>query len=141
MKIDHFAFEVSNLEASIQFYVDKLGFKLLGAYKDEKEHEKFALLEMDAAKIELLQPLDEHNQPVPFAPIEARSHHCPHLAIQTDDFDRTLQQLAAWGLEIAHGPLEIPGVARWLYFHDPDGNVIEYCTEINTGNTENTEKN
>ena len=29
MKIDHFAYEVSDLDASIRFYTQKLGFKVL----------------------------------------------------------------------------------------------------------------
>jgi predicted enzyme related to lactoylglutathione lyase len=53
------------------------------------------------------------------------------LALQVEDLDRTLDQLAVEGIPIVRGPLEIPGVVRWLYAADPDGNVIEFCQDLN----------
>jgi len=129
MKIDHFAYEVSDLDASIRFYTQKLGFKVqLEKTVDEKEHEAFAVLEMEGGRLELLQALSETNGPKPFDPLTVRPHACPHLAFQVDDFDGTLSMLAAEGIPILHGPLENPGAAvKWLYVSDPDRNVIEFC--------------
>ncbi len=90
MKIDHFAYEVSDLEASIRFYTEKLGFKVsLGKMVDEKEHEAFAILELAGGKVELLQALSVDNTPQAFEPIPLRPHACPHLALGVDDFDAT----------------------------------------------------
>jgi lactoylglutathione lyase len=131
MKIDHFAYEVSDLEASIRFYVEKLGFKIqFDKMVDGKEHEAFAILEMDGGKLELIQALSETNGSKPFEPLTVRPHACPHLALQVEDFDRTLAMLAAQGIPILHGPLEVPGVVKWLYVCDPDRNVIEFCQDL-----------
>jgi catechol 2,3-dioxygenase-like lactoylglutathione lyase family enzyme len=133
MKIDHFAFEVSNLRASIYFYVEKLGFMIqFDEMMDDKEHEAFAVLEMDGGKLELIQALSEDNQPKPFQPIVLREHYCPHLALQVDDMDQTIAMLEAEEIPIVRGPLEIPGVAKWLYVCDPDQNMLEFCQEFNT---------
>ncbi len=127
MKIDHFAYEVSDLDASIRFYTQKLGFKVLfEKMTDEKEHEAFAILGMDGGHLELLQALSEKNEPKPFKPVTVRPHACPHLAFQVADLDDTLTMLASEGIPILHGPLEAPG-ARWMYACDPDNNVIEFC--------------
>jgi len=131
MKIDHFAYEVSDLEASMRFYTEKFGFTVqIDKIVDEKEHEAFAILEMDGGKLELIQALSETNEAKSFQPVNVRPHACPHLALQVEDFDRTLATLAAQGIPILHGPLEAPGVAKWLYICDPDDNVIEFCQDL-----------
>lgn len=130
MKIHHFAFEVSDLQASIDFYVNKLGFQLQYSFTDEKEHEAFAILAQDGDKLELIQALNETNQKKSFDPLVVRPHFCPHLALGTDDFDKTLANIQTQGLKIVHGPLEAPGVAKWIYVCDPDNNVIEFLQEF-----------
>ncbi len=131
MKIDHFAFEVSDLEASIHFYTQKLGFRVqLGKTVDEKEHEAFAILELEGGRLELLQALSEENQPMPFTPLIQRPHSCPHLALQVENFDRAIARLAEAGIPILNGPLEMPGAVKWLYFCDPDRNMIEFVQNL-----------
>ncbi len=60
-KIDHFAFEVSNLDKSIKFYTEKLGLKLLLRKVDKSNHEAYAFLELqgNGGNLELLQFVDE----------------------------------------------------------------------------------
>ena len=130
MKIDHFAFEVSDLEASTCFYCDNLGFRVQISFVDENIHETLVVLELDGGKLELIQVLDEYNQPKSFEPVTVRPHFCPHLALETDDFEKSLAQIHENGLEIVKGPLEIPGLVKWLYLADPDQNIIEVFQEF-----------
>jgi catechol 2,3-dioxygenase-like lactoylglutathione lyase family enzyme len=130
LKIDHFAFEVSDLPASIDFYVNKLGFQLQTTFTDEKEHETLAVLALDGGKLELIQVLNEANRKKPFEPQGIRPHFCPHLALESKDFEKTLAEINAHGLKIIHGPLEISNLAKWLYITDPDKNVIEFFQEF-----------
>jgi catechol 2,3-dioxygenase-like lactoylglutathione lyase family enzyme len=130
MKIDHFAFEVSNLEAALKFYIDVLGFKLETTFMDPQEHETLAIVETDGGKLELIQVLDEDNQPKQFEPITLRKHFCPHLALQTDDIERTLTYLGEHKVTPVRGPLEIPGLVKWFYICDPDRNVIEFFQDF-----------
>jgi catechol 2,3-dioxygenase-like lactoylglutathione lyase family enzyme len=130
VKIDHFAFEVSDLEASARFYCENLGFRVQISFIDENIHETLVVLELDGGKLELIQALDEHNQPKSFEPVTVRAHFCPHLALETDDFEKSLAQIHKNGLKIVQGPLEIPGLAKWLYLADPDQNIIEVFQEF-----------
>lgn len=125
LKIDHFAFEVSDLQASIRFYEENLGFKTETTFVDENEHETLAVLGTEGGKLELIQVLDEHNQPQPFEPQHIRKHFCPHIALETDNFDEFLAKVRVKKIKLIHGPLEIPRLVKWLYLCDPDDNVIE----------------
>jgi catechol 2,3-dioxygenase-like lactoylglutathione lyase family enzyme len=134
MKIHHFAYEVSDMDASMRFYTQKLGFKIqMDKVVDEHQHEAFAILESDGGRLELVQALSDANEPQPFQPVSIRPHACPHLALQVEDFDRALATLAAEGLPLLHGPFEVPNVVKWLYFCDPDGNVIEFIQDLADG--------
>jgi len=134
MKIHHFAYEVSDMDASMRFYTEKLGFKVQSAkVVDTQQHEAFAILESDGGRLELVQALSETNEPQSFDPVSVRPHACPHLALQGEDFDRALARLAEEGLPLLHGPFEVPGVVRWLYFCDPDRNVIEFIQDLAEG--------
>ena len=141
MKIGHCAFEVSDLKASIDFYTSKLGFQLLYTFTDEKEHEAGAILTSDEGKLELLQGLNEANEKKPFDPLAVRPHFCPHIALESDDFEKTLAEIKAYDLKIVHGPLEVPNLVKWLYICDPDNNVVEFFQEFHPTNKPNDKTN
>ena len=126
LKADHFAFEVSDLEAAIEFYSRILGLKLLSKTMDTVHHEAFAFLELEGGNLELLQRLDESNQPVPFQKPPLQPPFCPHLAIQSENLEGLLTDLQKKGVTVVKGPLEIPDQVKWLYISDPDHNVIEF---------------
>ncbi len=120
-KLDHVAIEVSDLDAAIQFYEQKIGLKFLFKKVDEAHGEAFAYLEMEGARLELLQPLRLAKR---FTAGE--QSYCPHLAFASDDIHATGQDLREKQVTVLKGPLEIPGMVRWLYAADPDGNVLEF---------------
>lgn len=130
MKIDHFAFEVSDLDASLEFYLEKLGFALETTFMDPQEHETLAVVKTAGGQLELIQVLDENNQPRPFDPVVLRKHFCPHLALQVDDIEKTLDDIQRHEIVLARGPLEIPGIVKWFYICDPDQNVIEFFQDF-----------
>ena len=124
--VDHFAFQVSDLDASIEFYVRVLGLELIFREKDEEHHEAYAFLELEGCNLELLQMLDKNNEPIAMASREISPPYCPHLALGTDNLEVVMEQLERKKIAIQKGPLEIAGKVRWLYLTDPDGNVIEF---------------
>ncbi len=126
MRNDHVAFQVSDMDIAIDFYTTSLGLKLLFRKVDEAHHEAFAFLELEGGNLELLQILDDQNQPVPAEPASIKPPYCPHLALGVDDLDAALARLEETGVPLVKGPLEIVGEVRWAYFADPDGNVIEF---------------
>ena len=88
IKLDHVAVGVSNLDAAIDFYEQKIGLKFLFKKVDEAHGEAFAYLEMKGARLELLQPLRLAKRPA-----ADKQSFCPHLAFASDDIQDTQQRL------------------------------------------------
>ncbi len=125
-RLDHVAVRVSDLDAATAFYTEKLGLKLLFRKVDERHHEAFAFLELEGGNLELLQLLDEHNNPKAYLAPSIEEPYCPHLALATTDMDSLLKKWEREAIRIVKGPLEVPGLARWVYTCDPDNNIIEF---------------
>ena len=125
LRLDHVAIQVSDMQASIAFYTEKLGLRLMSHQVDQEHGEAFAFLELEGGNLELLQLLDDQGVPAPFTPPEITKPYCPHLAFGSDNLDKELARLKQQGIPILAGPLEIPGRVRWLYFCDPDNHVLE----------------
>ena len=121
MAYDHGAFRVRNLADAIRFYTEKLGFQLLFQNRSEEHGEQYAFLTYNGARLELIETIETEYQPtMPERP------YCPHLCFEAEDMDEVLGMLAANQIKILDGPNEVPGSERWLYFTDPDLNVLEY---------------
>jgi len=125
-KLDHVAIKVSDIRDSIAFYTKKLDFKLMFHKVDQEHREAFAFLELEGGNLELLQLLDDEGPPVSRVSAEIMKPYCPHLAFATDNLDEEAARLKKQGIALLDGPLEIEGSVRWLYFCDPDNNVLEY---------------
>ncbi len=120
-RLDHVAVPVSDMDAAIAFYRDKLGLKLLSREIDPKEQEEFAFFEMDGGRLELLKSLAQpHRRPDILPP------YCPHVALRTDDMAATVRMIEERQLRLIKGPLILDGQATWLYVADPDNNIIEF---------------
>jgi catechol 2,3-dioxygenase-like lactoylglutathione lyase family enzyme len=122
MRYDHSAFEVADLAVAIRFYVDRLGFKEIWRHRNEQQAEECAFLMVGDLRLELLVQLGDHKYQRP----EIEPPYCPHLAIAVDDLDQAIARLNEQGVPILRGPLLVADKVRWLYFADPDNNVIEY---------------
>ena len=131
MAYDHGAFRVSNLEKAIAFYTGKLGFRQLFLVDSEAFGERGVFLEYHGARLELIETIGVSYQPaVPVRP------YCPHLCFEADDMDEVLAVLRKHGIPILDGPNEIPGSEQWIYFTDPDGNVLEYIVWLDKHKSE-----
>jgi len=121
-RTDHVAFRVSNMDEAVRFYTEKLGLRLLSRDVNLKEQEEFAFLELEGANLELIQLLGEHDFPRP----QVKPPYCPHLALITDNMEKTLEMIRHHDVPIVKGPLEIQDTVKWIYLRDPDNNIIEY---------------
>jgi lactoylglutathione lyase len=124
---DHFAFQVKSMDASILFYTQQLGFTLLSRDVNSEEHEEFAFLTWGNLRLELIQDLSR----APGQEQSVQPPYCPHLAIETKDMKHTVAFLKAKEVPILRGPLRTEGEATWLYFADPDNNILEYIQWLN----------
>jgi len=119
---DHTAFQVGNVEQAIEFYVNKLGFTLVSRAVNPEEREAYAFLALEDLRLELIQDLSTASYVKP----TVQPPYCPHLAIQTDDMVEAVTRLKQAGVSVLRGPLETKGEDTWLYFCDPDNNILEY---------------
>ncbi len=126
MKFDHGAFQVRDMDKSIAFYTEKLGFKLMFKGINEEEQEAYAFLEFGDARIELIQDLI-YDYELP----EIKKPYCPHFCIEISSMTEALQQLKDNDINIIKGPLEIKDEETWVYFSDIDNNVLEYIEWYN----------
>ena len=119
---DHVAFQVCDMDVAIRFYVEKLGFALSSRAVNAEEGEEYAFLALGDLRLELIQDLKGSAYQKP----EIKPPYCPHLAIETDDMEQAVGRLKERGVPIIRGPLAIEGEETWVYFADPDNNVLEY---------------
>jgi len=126
MQMDHGGFQVKNLDIAIQFYTEKLLFKLDYRAVNEQEQEEYAFLSLGNARLELIQDLvNEYTIPA------IKKPYCPHFCIEIDDMEKAVADLKNKNIKIVKGPLKIDHEETWIYFADEDNNVLEYIQWFN----------
>ena len=121
MNFDHVAFQVSDMDSSIDFYTQKLGFKLNFRSVNKEEQEEYAFLEYGDVRLELIRDLTgEYRKP------EIRKPYCPHFCLEVKDMKSSVDQLKNQNINIIGKPFEIKDEETWVYFSDPDNNILEY---------------
>lgn len=125
MKFAHTMIRVYDLEKSIGFYENALGFRL--SRKSDHENGKFTLAFLDIpnsdAQLELTYnwPQEEHY---------SLGEGYGHIALYVDDMDAIVEQIRSAGYELERGPKSSPsGKSRMAFVKDPDGYAIELLEE------------
>jgi catechol 2,3-dioxygenase-like lactoylglutathione lyase family enzyme len=136
---DHTGITVSNLERSLAFWRDVLGFELSHRAHQTGELAReitgvdgaeisLAVLKAPGHKIELLEyhaPADQKH--VDLKPCDVGS---VHVALTVDNLDAVLSAIAASGWQAAGKPQTLttgPNAGkRVVYVRDPDGTIIEF---------------
>lgn len=136
---DHTGFTVSDLETSLAFWRDVLGFELshrahqTGLLAEEITGVKgaeivLAVVRAPGHKIELLQYL----APFERTKISAQPGDVgfAHIALSVDNLDAVLERIASHGWKTAGAPQTLtvgPNAGkRVVYVRDPDGTTIEF---------------
>jgi catechol 2,3-dioxygenase-like lactoylglutathione lyase family enzyme len=124
--IGHVAFVISDLERSLDFYCNKLGFRQAFTLDREGTPSPWIVYIQIAPGhfIELFPGGSGENEPRPLG--------YNHFCLLVDDLPATLKELAARGLEISGEPVQ--GLDNnWQYWlKDPDGNPIELMQIVAT---------
>jgi catechol 2,3-dioxygenase-like lactoylglutathione lyase family enzyme len=146
---DHTSFTVSDVERSVSFYQDTLGFKLLSlaerppgfselATGIKGAHLKTAYLEMPGGhRLELIQYLSP-----PGGKLDPRTNNVgsAHLALIVDDLRAMYRELKGRGFRFKGEPIEIPAgpnKGNWMvYLLDPDDFTLELI-QIGAGSGKN----
>jgi catechol 2,3-dioxygenase-like lactoylglutathione lyase family enzyme len=117
LDIWHVAHPVTDLDRSVAFYCDQLGFDLVGRDEDSAIRQGFVALGKGGFCIELFTSLGEAANATPRAP--------DHLAFEAAD-------LAAYRRRVIEAGLPVPdievfeGGLKHFQLHDPDGLRLDF---------------
>ena len=141
--ISHFSFTVSDLDASVDWYVDRLGFAVLRRQRQDTPYTAELLGLPDAViDVAILRPPQDHGLSAAaleliqyVEPIPAGDQPAPgdfgfaHLSLVVDDIHRLHRDLSGKGVVFRSPPVAITAgvnVGGYVcYFVDPDGNGLE----------------
>ncbi|MBV8379126.1 MAG: VOC family protein [Verrucomicrobia bacterium] len=125
----HLGISVSNLEESIKWYTETLGFEPAKRLDLPEVQFRVAILEYQGFGVELIEvkgsskyPL-AWNEPGP----QHRIQGIVHFAFRVDDLDATVKVLRDRGARFACEPTVLEGLGiRYFHIFDNDGNLIEF---------------
>jgi len=120
-RIHHIAIICSDYEKSKDFYVNKLGLKVLSEfYREERKSYKLDLAINDLYQIELFS---FENTPERASRPEARGLR--HLAFEVDDIDMEIANLVKYGIATEEIRIDELTGKKFTFFSDPDGLPLE----------------
>mgnify|MGYP000930252925 CR=1 FL=1 len=132
----HTAFSCRDWEGSRRFFVDVVGFKVLGEDHDRGEPElaevvgmpgarcRWAMLERDGYHIELFQWLTPAGSAVNIRQCDIGY---THIAFQVKDAAEVQRRLIASGYQPVSRPIPVRGGrANAFYCHGPEGCIVEF---------------
>ncbi len=133
--MNHTGFVVRDLDASVRFYRDVVGLKIVRTMERdgapisqvigyENTHLKGTILSAgDSHSLELIQYIN----PAPTErPTEERNAlGASHLAFNVDDIEETFERLVRDGARKLNPPATMQPGRKACYMQDPDGNWIE----------------
>jgi lactoylglutathione lyase len=120
MEFIHTCLRVLDLEQSLDFYVDKIGFKLIRKTELEKEKATLAFIAMDedGPQLELTYNWDRSE---PYTVGDGFSH----IALLVEDLDGMYDRLKEQGCKFYSPPKTISSGTRLCFVTDPDGYDLE----------------
>ncbi len=149
-KIDHINIIVSNLEKSVKFYTEILGFKeirraklkgywieqVVGLENVEAEV-SYIIASEGELRIELLHYFAPKGEKVEYNSI-ANTIGIRHVAFQVKNIYDFVEMLKNKGVKFISKPVEVPistikhddGHKILCYFHDPDGVILELAEYV-----------
>jgi len=130
MRGDHAGVRVTDLDAALEWYREKLDFRVMKQIDGAGLTWTFIAPPGDERfQIELATgPGAGEGSPAAALPetLDAPGWH--HLCFLVDDLDGTLTELRRRGVAILAGPMDFTAIARrGAFFQDPWGNVFELC--------------
>ncbi|MGC8777796.1 MAG: VOC family protein [Candidatus Caldatribacteriaceae bacterium] len=118
--VHHLALVTRDMEKSLYFYRDILGFDLVERFFDEGENAEIVFLSLGNTLLELLAPED---------PQAFQSPAGFHLALGVRAVDQVFALLQEKGIPVLL-PLTESGGYRYAYFSGPMGEVVEIVERV-----------
>ena len=129
MKIDHIAIAVENLDTTVSKYRDALDVKDIEFENVESEGVRVAILHLENANIELMQPTNDSSPINKF--LENRGSGLHHIALETSNIEGEVSRMEGCGIQFL-GKIK-PGSAgtRVTFIHPKSlsGVLTELCSK------------
>lgn len=123
----HTAFTVSNMDESVTWYQEKLGFAIKHRYN--KHGMEIAILELDKVRLELFC-YGETTKPLPEYRTDLMEDlhviGTKHLSIQVDNIDQIVEELKGKGVEFVMNIDTVGFGGRYTFFKDCNGILVEF---------------
>ena len=97
MKIDHIAIAVNDVEESAEVYQEALGVDNVEFETVESEGVKIAIIHLENARIELMQPTNDTSPIKKFLDKKGQGLH--HLALETDNIEGEVERMEGCGIQ------------------------------------------
>ncbi len=97
MKIDHIAIAVNDVEESAKIYQKALGVDNVEFETVESEGVKVAILHLENARIELMQPTNDSSPIKKFLDKKGQGLH--HMALDTDNIEGEVERMDGCGIQ------------------------------------------
>ncbi|WP_442601945.1 VOC family protein [Paenibacillus sp. KN14-4R] len=118
MQFHHASIEVSNLDRSITFYREMLGFIVESQL--EAMGERIAFLTLGEFRLELVQPA-----------ITAKiQHRSTHLAFAVHDLQGQMDILQSRNMLPCEGPYNLENGWRISFYEGPNGELLEFVEGV-----------
>ena len=126
--IDHIGIMTNDLQQSVEFYTDVLGFSV--STKIEMDDTGFSAIfvEKNGNKIELMGYKGEIPKRLEGIEIKLGGSSIPindHITFSVDDIGATVTELKEKGVEFGLEPIQLEGGMKLASFKDPNGVLIE----------------
>lgn len=126
--IDHIGIISNNLQQSVEFYTDVLGFSISAKIEMDDAGFSAIFVEKNGSKIELMGYRGEIPKRSEGVEIKMGGGSIPindHITFSVDDITATVTQLKEKGVEFSLEPVQLEGGMKLASFKDPSGVLIE----------------
>jgi lactoylglutathione lyase len=126
--IDHIGIMTNNLQQSVEFYTDVLGFSVSAKIEMDDVGLSAIFVEKNGSKIELMGyrgEIPKHSEGIE---IKLGGGSIPindHITFSVDDIGVTVTELKEKGVKFGLEPTQLEGGMKLASFKDPNGVLIE----------------
>ena len=128
MKIDHIAIAVNDVEESAKIYQQALGVDNVEFETVESEGVKIAIIHLDNARVELMQPINDSSPIKKFLDKKGQGLH--HMALDTDNIEGEVERMEGCGIQFL-GKIRSGSAGTKVTFIHPkslQGVLAELCS-------------
>jgi lactoylglutathione lyase len=127
--IDHIGIIVNDMQKSVEFYTDVLGFSVSRKIDMKEAGLSAVFVERDGSKIELMKyrgkNVPKRSKGIEIEMGESSIPINDHITFSVDDIEATVADIKDKGVAFNLEPIQLEGGMKLAFFKDPGGVLIE----------------